>query len=382
MTISEGIAQRQYYSRPDDQKYPTFEALLAAADATKANARTSTIRTRDLRFEAHPDGDKDSPIQIIGTTGIRANLTPWSFAQICTFLKSPADYIRRQDPQLAADLLTGDARRAAIIGPGATEDYGQGFRTDHRLLFDLAGATPTLRAMNSTRYSRLYDSDQLRIVDRARQANPNLDLPPVWEGGRGGAYRSDRDMFCILTDGGTIVPDTTVRGAKDGSMYRGIIVSNSEVGGGCATVRCFWFRTICGNLLLSGIESVIDFSRRHVGGNFTHEVSRALAAAQQWLTRPESEDRKMIDACAQTVIASTKEDTIEQIVRWLKIPESTAQAAITQAEQHEDCNPFSVWGAWQGLTRVSQERAHVADRIDLDLAAATLIRRAKVRVAA
>jgi len=90
----------------------------------------------------------------------------------------------------------------------------------------------------------------------------------------------------------------------------------------------------------------------------------------------------MIDACAQTVIASTKDDTIEQIVRWLKIPESTAQAAITQAEQHEDCNPFSVWGAWQGLTRVSQERAHVADRIDLDLAAATLIRRAKVRVAA
>lgn len=382
MTITEGIAQRQYYNRPDDEKYPSFEALLAAADQTKANARTAGIRTRDLRFEASTTGNPDSPIQMIGTTGTRADLTPWAFSQVCSYLRAPADYIRRQAPDLAASLLTGDAARAALIGPGASEEYGQGFRTDHRLLFDVSGATPTLRAMTSTRYSRLYDSDMLRIVDRARQQNPNLDLPPIWEGGKGGAYRSDRDMFCIMTDGGSIVPDPTVRGAKDGSMYRGIIVSNSETGGGCATVRAFWFRTICGNLLLSGIESVIDFSRRHVGGSFHHEVGRALAAAQAWLTRPESEDRALIDACARTKIAATPDETTEQIIRWLKLPQATAEAAIRAATELEDADPCSVWGVWNGITRISQTRAHMADRIDLDLAAASLVKRAKVRVAA
>lgn len=381
--ISSTTAQRQYYNRPDDEKYTTFDALLTAADTTKQNARTATIRTRDLRFEPNPNpDDKTSPIQMIGTTGVRANLTPWSFAQVCAFVQAPAPYLRRQPPQIAADLLTADAARAAIIGPGATDDYGAGFRTDHRLLFDMAGSTPTLRALTSTRYSRLYDSDMLRIVAQARDRNPNLDLPPVWEGGRGGAYRSDRDMFLILTDGGSIVPDPTVRGAKSGSLYRGIIVSNSETGGGCATVRAFWFRTICGNLLLSGIESVIDFSRRHVGGSFHHEVGRALSAAQTWLTRPESEDRRLIDACASTIIAATPDAATEQIIRWLKVPQQTAEAAIQAAQEHEDCDPLSVWGIWNGLTRVSQERSHFADRIDLDLAAATLIRRAKVRVAA
>lgn len=376
-------AQRQYYSRPDDQKYQSFEALQAAADEQKANARTATIRTSALSYE--PTGDKDHPLALVGST-MRATLSPWAFTQTCNFLKTPADYIRRQDPTLAAHLLTNDARRATLIGPGTSDEYGAGFRTDHRLLLDLKNPdAPMLRAMTSTRYSRLYDSDMLRIVDRARQANPNLDLPPVWEGGKGGAYRSDRDMFLIMTDGGSIVHEGPRAGSHGnaGQMYRGIIVGNSETGNGSATVRAFWLRMICGNLLLSGVESVIDFSRRHVGGAFHGEVASALARTVAWLSRPESEDRALIDACAEKQIAPTQEGTIEQIVRWLKIPESTAARAYDLAVTHEPgYDPRSVWAMWQGLTRASQDAGHASDRIALDALAATLPRRAKVRVAA
>lgn len=376
MKITQSTAQSQYYSRPDDQRYRTIDDLRAAADAEKASAATARLYTRDLKIE--PTSDPTNPIAIFGPSGTRANLTPWSFGQLCSFLQAPRDYLRRQAPELIAQCLTADQQRAA-----ADPDN---FRDEHRLLMHLNGADtrPTCRAITSPKYARLWDSDLLRITDDWRASNPALSLPPVWNGDQGktgGAYRSDRDMFLIMTDGGSIVTDPTA-GSSGGSLYRGVIIQNSEVGAATCNITGFWFRTICGNHMIQGFEQTIDFNRRHVGRSFHAEVAQALRRINAWLARPASDDRRLIDAALKQTIGDTEKDAIENLTRSLKLPASTAEEAIRRAAATEECNPLSVWGAVQGITRISQERPHFADRMALDVLASRLLSRVKVAVAA
>jgi len=374
--MNERIAQHEYYSRPDDQKYGSVDALRAAALTDKTEGATARLYTRDIRIAPAPD--PRAGLHLIGPTGTAAEMTPWAFGQLCSYLQAPRDYIRRQAPELASACLNADAARAHRIGPNGDDD--RGFREDHKLLLRMRGdQAPIVRAITSQKYRRLWDVDLIDIVNQTRATRPALDLPPIWEGGKGGAYRSDRDMFLLLTDGGSIVNDPTVRNG-DGSMYRGLIVTNSETGARPCRIRAFWFRTICGNLLLTGTEQVIDFNRRHVGRHFESDVARALRQSARWLERPESEDRRLIDAAIATPIGASEQDAIENLTRWLKIPESTASAAMRAATANE-ANPRTIWGAFNGLTRISQDSTHFADRLELDSLAARLMQRVKVAAA-
>lgn len=377
MKINMHTAQAQYFSRPDDQKFYSLDDLRAAADAEKLAARTARLYTSDIKIEA--TGNPDSPIALYGTTNTRAGFTPWAFGQLCAYLRAPSDYLRRQAPELMADCLRADISRAAADP--------ENFRPEHRALFRAGtDGSLTVRALTSTKYARLWDADLLSITEHWKAANPAIDLPPIWDRDangqrrRGGAYRSDRDMFLLLTDGGSIVDDPSA-GPGGGALYRGVIIVNSETGASTCDVFGFLFRAICGNHNIWGFSQSLDFSRRHVGHGFHHEVSTALRRITNWLSRPASDDVKMINAALTQTIGDDDKAAIDNLTRTLKIPQSTAEAAIRAAEAHETCNPRSIWGAVQGLTRISQDREHFADRMALDLIAARLLNRVKVAAA-
>lgn len=369
------VAQRQYYARPDDEKYADLAGWTAAADADKVNSATARINTADLTVEPH-----GSEVLLVGSTGTRARLTPWAFSQVCGFAGAPTRYLTNKDngAAIARNLNEDfDALRRRI-----DDDADNAPRERNRILLRMPESPdglPTVRAFNSEKYRRLWDADLGRMVQKLQDRCPNLDLPPVWEGGKGGAYRSDRDSFLLLTDGGSIVEDPTLRGG-DGAMYRGLIIGNSEVGAGTAFVRTFMFRVVCGNLAIWDAESVADFSRRHIGRSFEYDVAAAMQQASRFLTAATDPITGRIRQLADTQIADTDKETIARVAAWLKIPNSTVEAGLRSAEQHEQCSPRSYWGMMQGLTRVSQEDAHFADRLALDMMAAKLANR--VRVAA
>ena len=370
MHAIETAAQRQYYSRPADERYATLQAYHEAAHADRAACRTARAPLSALRVEPAPDG-----VQLRGST-MSAGLTPWAYGQLCSTLGAPVAYLRRQDPELQAQCLTADLTRYQLSDPDAA--------SDPRKLLIRNGSTgaPTIRAFTSSRYSRLWDADIADLLLQAHDRRPALDLPPVWEGGRGGAYRSDRDSFVLLTDGGSIVTDPTIGSRGDGRMFRGVIVVNSEVGASTYRHIGFWLRSVCGNLLLSGVETVVQLDRRHVGRGFLPEVAGSFVRLLRWLDRPESEDRRIIDAMLDARLGNTEQDAARELTRILKgLPGSTATAALQRAAQTEPGDPFTYWAAWQGLTRISQDAGHMGDRFDLDLLAAQLQRRA-LRVAA
>lgn len=50
--------------------------------------------------------------------------------------------------------------------------------------------------------------------------------------------------------------------------------------------------------------------------------------------------------------------------------------AVKHPEDHVGASPASAWGFAQGLTRLSQQQAYTADRVNLDRAAGKVVRMA------
>lgn len=358
-TLNTGDANRQYYARPADERFKTVEDLRAAADLAMRSSGEKRLSLAGVNVVT--DGQQISLKS--RETGTIASMTPWAFDQVARQAGAPAGYLRKLDPTLATECLNDG------LGKLSADE-----RTAEQLFYFRKGTDGlTLRALTSTSYSRLHD---VTAIDKGlqvlRNVRPGLDLPPVWEGGKGGAYLGDRDMFCILVDGGSIVTDPTIGfGGSNGTMYRGVILRNSEVGAATVEMLTFLFRGICGNHNIWGVEGAVNTRRRHVGkveDAFLHMTDTARA----FFNRPESEDVNRIKALAALTMGNDRDETV---IAGRKIGLSLEQAetAYDTAEEFEP-NPRSVWGYAQGITRMSQATAYQDDRLTLDLLAAKLMR--------
>lgn len=356
-------ANRQYYSRPADERFKTLADLHAAASTDRRLCGSKAIKLSGLSATVLGD---DVAIKS-AETGTIAKLTNWSGNQLARFANAPAGYLRTLPANLAVDCLNHGLANASTV------------KTDDQSLYFRKGPDGlTLRSITSTDYSRLHDATVIERISRLQDVNPALDLPPVWEGGKGGAYRGDRDMFVTLIDGGSVVEDPTLWSGQDPRMFRGLMIRNSEVGAATLEILTFWFRWICGNHMIGGASTAFTSKRRHVG-----KVDEAFDGIDQkireFFSRPASEDVATIERLATTELASDRDGVIT-VGRSLGLTETIAEASYDSAEANEK-NPRSVWGFANGITRVSQESAYQDDRFVLDLLAAKLLKRYQLQAA-
>src|SRR5579862_6171578 len=240
-------AAREYASRPADERYPSVQALIQAAHHDRNHSIEKTMNAKELRVIPVADSLMlQSPRNV-------AHFTHWSFGQLCRSLGAPAGYLRELPPAIAADALNF----------GLTETpVGQSFN----LLIQAPNGKPepTIRACTSDSYGRLYDEDLYGSLARfVMERDSRWTTPPTWSGEPAGAYRGDRDSFVIITNGGSIVTDPSLRngvaarpgGGNADQMYRGILISNSEVGARSVTIETILYRFICGNHMLWGAMS-------------------------------------------------------------------------------------------------------------------------------
>lgn len=394
-------AAREYARRPADEKFPTLAALVNHCAAEKAHTLEKNYNLRDLAFvptvigtggQQTADRTTDpakAEVQIESPRG-RAKLTHWSFGQLCRDLETPAGFLRDGVPAaLAADVLNyritqapaGKSINALIRAGAALVDAGL-----------TADGTPAreqaiIRAATSDSYGRVWDADLYGQIARTFGNDPQWELPPTWEGGadgpRSGAYRGDRDSFLILTNGGSIVIDPSIStGGDGGSLYRGIMVRNSEVGAASVVIETILFRYICGNHMLWGAVYDKQFRRRHVGAKVLRDTIRTInQTARDWSNRPASQDEAIIKGLIALELAATKDAVIDEL-RTIGATREQAEAAYAKCERTENASPRSYWGAAQGLTRMSQECPYQDGRYLLDQLAAAVLARGAKRVAA
>lgn len=368
-------AAREYANRPKDESFPSLAALIENAQGDKALSAERAYNLKDLKVvvsglngpqlgaSQYLPSDAQS-LRLASPKGL-AKFTHWSFGQTCRMLGAPAAYLKDLPPALAADCLNFGLQDS---DPGTTAN----------LLVKQNGGEPIVRACTSDSYGRVWDADLYGSVARQLTDHDSAwQLPPVWGGGVAGAYRGDRDSFLIVTNGGSIVTDPSA--GQDGTMYRGVLIRNSEVGASSVVIETILYRYICGNHMLWGAIYDQRFRRRHVGSHVTRDVVREIGRiAYQWAQASPARDAAIIKTLIDNEIAHTKEAVIDEL-RKMGATKDQAENAYMRCEQDEKVSPRSFWGVAQGLTRMSQDAGYQDGRYELDqLAAKVMSRGAKL----
>src|SRR5262249_15905893 len=97
-------AARQYASRPKDERFPSLQSMIDAAQHQRERSREVTYNLKDLRFRPIDSADP------LGTLALQspkttAVFTHWGFQQMSRVLGAPAGYLRTLPAAVAADAL-------------------------------------------------------------------------------------------------------------------------------------------------------------------------------------------------------------------------------------------------------------------------------------
>lgn len=289
-------ANRQWSSRPDEERFVSLREMHAKLAAERAISAARVVSSRALRAEPTPD---NQGLVLVGPSGGAVAPTHWAFGQLAGLGSAPAQYLRELPAPLAADCLNWSLMNREVSDVGV-----------------LLSRTPegvSLRAATGPRYGRVWNADLVgHLVERFGDGVSGQWRVP---GIRGRAldevtkdnttlYAGDRDVFVFLADEENRVELPGRRNGEPGSFARGFFVQNSEVGSAALKVTAFLFDFVCQNRIVWGARHVEEISIRHTASapdRFLEQVAPALmeysqaSAAVELRTLVEAQKVKLLD---------------------------------------------------------------------------------------
>src|SRR5262245_4979285 len=155
-------ASAQWANRPADERFWNLQDLLTATRAHHAAANTATLKLSDMRVEV-VDGD----LQLMGKTGIPAQITHFAFGQLSARAEAPASYLRTLPATLAAQNINYGLKARAAAEPN----------TEAKLLLHKNGGFYA-RAITSDKYTRIWND---HIVERLlKLESDGWKVPPAY----------------------------------------------------------------------------------------------------------------------------------------------------------------------------------------------------------
>ncbi len=134
-------ASHQWANRPEDERFPSLEAMYSACAAYAQNSMTSQVLIDDIRVEP---GENNNMV-LVGSTGRQAKLTHYSFAQLAGIAKAPPGYLRTLPTTLAAQNINHGLKKAS------------GNNDKLSLLFHKNGSL-VARAITTDSYDRVWNA--------------------------------------------------------------------------------------------------------------------------------------------------------------------------------------------------------------------------------
>lgn len=354
-------ASRQWATRPADQRFNSLEELHAI---TKRHADAAVERTLPWSKLEVRATENDS-LALVGPANNPAEIGHYAFGQIAKAVSAPASYLRTLPSTTVADLLN--------YGLAQREDAS----TDAALLFHRReDNTPVLRAAVTDRYSRIWNHE---VVARLLDVSQRFNLVPArqtftWDGSAlpdeserpAALYASDHDMFAFVmsVDRETLDP-------VGKSLFKGLIVTNSEVGDKSLSLRGFWFRDICQNHIIWGTKNIAEVSLTHRGDIRQRWIDATVKVRQYF--NDSLGNQSFAEATVR--IADDKEAVLDKLfgIKSLGLSRKALAASYDAVVIDEDGDPRTVWGMAQGITRHSQTLPYAEDRADMDKAAGRLL---------
>lgn len=343
------MANREWASRPKDQRFETLDDLTRSVKARRSIAASKVMPLSQISARALSEREI-----AFSTTRGEAIPTNWGFGQMCRHAGAPAGYLRSLPAPLAAECLNSSIESSVSRG------------TNVKAYLHLHPETTVLAAATGPKYGRIFDAEVAEMAQRLVEANPQFHNPKEWSGKGSGLFASDHDCFIFLIDGGSML-DVGPRA----EMNQGVIFRNSEVGDCTFEAWRFFFNVVCGNLFIWNPSDVSRISIRHTSGGPQRFYQEAWPTMVD-LMKSDTED---MTSAVRLAIEHRIPDNLED---WTKMfsAKGFTRTEIGQAysyAQKEEPSTATLWSAVQGFTALARDMEHADSRFDLAQRAAKLV---------
>lgn len=341
-------ASRQLFSRPADEHFASQSDYMA--DAVRSMETGQEIICKELIVIGREPDDPAGPFSIQLDTGQTVVPNHYSLQQLCSLARIPIGALQRISPKTGAQALNESLRHDAK-GTGALV-----------LLERESDGTDRVRSITSEGYSRVWDAEWIREVDRwlfpqgyiaaVPTINTDADRRNIFGNSKPALFRGDRDSFAFYYT----EPDPA--GQDFGGLRRGAMFWNSEVGHRSIGYATILFRDICANFLIWDAQAIQKRRRVHRGD--MRPFFLEMRAAMQDLSRElEPVELQRLERSIQTAFAgdgsptdANKERARRRLTREFRLTRQLAIDAVEATALPVNATelPLSYWSVANAVT--------------------------------
>lgn len=359
-------ANRQWRTRPDDERFTSLIELQTSVRKLADRSQAKVVSSRALQII--PGSDAINDLQITGQNGTPADLTHWSFGQVCQLAGAPAGYMRKLPAAMAADCINfglHHSRDVAEVGILLTRGDREIYQT----------APVTVRAATGPQYGRVWDADVVDALVHRFGDGVTGDWRVPGEFGKAvevtksntTIYWSANNMFVFLADEKNRIEVANRRDGRPGSLARGFFVWNSEVGAETIGVATFLFDFVCCNRIVWGAQEYREIRIRHT-----------VTAPDKWMDRVTpiiEEYAKSSAEPTQRMIKAAQEKRIDDLDRFLNNRFTKKVAVeIKQAHMQDEGRPIeSLWDAATAVTAYARDIPWQDQRVEVERKAGDIL---------
>ncbi len=380
--IGNSAVSSQWYNRPDDQKFLSLDSML---NFKKVDASRMTSRTVDThKVKIIGDYDEANPsrgnifVEYTDDNNQEHNNLPtnWSFGQLSQLAGAPAGYLKDLPAPIAADCIQWGLKYNR--GKELIKVYGNQAQGGE------------LRAATGPDYGRIFDWEILEPIKNLVDASDGRwKVPGMMTGSRDGMavydpeipvtndtttlFASDRDVFVFLVDDRNPIEVGKLANGEPDLMFRGFYAWNSETGSKTAGIAAMYFRGVCMNRNLWGVENFHEIKIRHTKFAPDRFAMEARPALQSFANGSTFSFVEGVQAAKAAKIASDDEERLEFLSKRAGLSGRMAKAAAARHLKEEGRPVENVWDAAQAITAIARDVPHQDARIEVEKKAGVLL---------
>ena len=358
----------QWAMRPDDQRFLDLNSLFDYTRRRYDESRSDIIDVRDVRVLANQKDPNTLRVQLPTNHGedVIAEPNHWSFGQLCNLVQVPAGYVRKLPAAISAINMqwalanfreetiktfvrqNGDTELAAATGP----KYGR--IPDHEVVAAFMRIAGNGTGDSAWKIPGVMDWGTMIYNPHAAITKQSTTL-----------FASDRDVFMFLVDDAHPIQIGTLPNGDPDYVLRGVYGWNSEVGSKTMGVAAFYFRAICQNRILWGVEGYEEITIRH-SKNAPERLSAEIAPALESFANHSTTDLlRGIKAARDAVVARTTDER-GKFLEDQGFTGGQVKAIVASVLAEEGKEPESIWDFVQGITAMARDIPYQDARIAME----------------
>jgi hypothetical protein len=309
--------------------------------------------------------DNKGALEITNGKG-SAKPTFHAFSQICQRAKVDATMLRAQGGSGAVALA------AANLNWGLQTQAPD----DVQILLTSNGqpGEVMMRAVTGETYGRIWNKDVMRSI--LPNLTPEWKVPGIFGKAVGeitsentSLYIGPEDMVFALTDEERRIEVPNRRDGRSGTLARGFIVRNSEVGRAVYSIKAFLFDYCCWNRNFWGVEEFVEVRIKHTSRGPERFFASAVPALRKFAEGSTTKIVHQLEAARNTRI----EEPLEFLSRHFTGTQAKAMVGIHEVEEHRPIE--NMWDVNVAATAFARECIDQNTRLEIETKAGALMQK-------